>query len=718
MSGRPRQRGARTDPEPQAPQAPQGRVKPYRVNSQAPASEVEDGSSEPRHLAGSTGNGSPQKASLPQVPIVAGVPLAEPHVRTPEETVRRFRARRRSLLSAGLALLVILLIVETLILSPWTDPVAGQPPRQESAIPLSDVNPYGVNVFLHKEVDSWKKEKTLDMAVDMGAGWIKQQFPWAEIEFSKGNYYDTKNNQSAWAKFDTIVDLAQQRGLRIIARLDSTPEWARTDDSMSPAVRDALSGNAKVPPAPGHVIDFADFVSTFVSRYHGRVAAIQIWNEPNLHDEWPTGVDAKSYVNLLSAGYLAAKHADPNVIVLAAPLATNKETLAFNGNLNELDYLQAMYYAGARPFFDVMSANAYGKDSPPEDPPSRDKLNFRRVELLRKVMERNDDSNKAIWFNEYGWNASPASMSPQDLPWGRVTPEQQADYTVRGIEYARQYWPWAGVFTIWYLRQVGDIPQTKSEYYFSMVNPEFVPQPVYSAVQQAANSQGTVATPGDWGPLSSPIQAGAAWSIGLSSAAPGGLYVAPTSTTLKDQDGIHFTFEGTDLSLNLIPQATVEPVSGTETLPGTQGAAAATAAPRARYYVTVDGSSNNVAHTLPRDSSGRAYIDLPGSGQATQVTVVQGLGTELPTGKHTLDISVLPLDTQGSGEAGHVAAPLPQPQTVNLPGISGVRVDSNRSYLFFVLMTLAILVGIGLAAWALWRSRTPQTTRVGGAVGR
>jgi hypothetical protein len=278
-----------------------------------------------------------------------------------------------------------------------------------------------VNVFLHKEVDSWKKEKTLDMAVDMGAGWIKQQFPWAEIEFSKGNYYDTKNNQSAWAKFDTIVDLAQQRGLRIIARLDSTPEWARTDDSMSPAVRDALSGNAKVPPAPGHVIDFADFVSTFVSRYRGRVAAIQIWNEPNLHDEWPTGVDAKSYVNLLSAGYLAAKHADPNVIVLAAPLATNKETLAFNGNLNELDYLQAMYYAGARPFFDVMSANAYGKDSPPEDPPSRDKLNFRRVELLRKVMERNDDQQQShlvqrVWLERFARQhvAAGPALGPRD----------------------------------------------------------------------------------------------------------------------------------------------------------------------------------------------------------------------------------------------------------------------------------------------------------------
>ena len=87
-----------------------------------------------------------------------------------------------------------------------------------------------------------------------------------------------------------------------------------------------------------------------------------------------------------------------------------------------------------------------------------------------------------MWFNEYGWNASPPNISQDKLTWGRVTDQEQADYTVRGIEYAKANWPWAGAFTIWYLRQVGDILPSASEYYFGLVNPDFVPSQTYNAV--------------------------------------------------------------------------------------------------------------------------------------------------------------------------------------------------------------------------------------------
>src|SRR5437016_13420319 len=170
-----------------------------------------------------------------------------------------------------------------------------------------------------------------------------------------------------------------------------------------------------------------------------------------------------------------------------------------------------------------MSANAYGLERPPEDPPSPQALNFRRVELLRKFMENNGDGTKAIWFNEYGWNASPATCCAS-FPWGRVSPDQQADYTVRGIQYAREHWAWAGVFTIWYLRQVGDIAPTQSEYYFSLLNTEFVPSSAYWAVKAVAHDERQVATPGQWGPLSPVVSAGSDWQVHLSSGVHGGAY--------------------------------------------------------------------------------------------------------------------------------------------------------------------------------------------------
>jgi hypothetical protein len=125
-------------------------------------------------------------------------------------------------------------------------------------------------------------------------------------------------------------------------------------------------------------------------------------------------------------------------------------------------------------------------DLPPEDPPSPGKLNFARVVLHREIMERYGDAEKPIWFNEYGWNAAPERFSETALVWKRVTEEEQALYTVRGIEYARQNWPWAGVFFIWYFRQVGDILPDDAGYYFRMVDVDFSPRRVYTAVQDRA----------------------------------------------------------------------------------------------------------------------------------------------------------------------------------------------------------------------------------------
>ena len=104
-------------------------------------------------------------------------------------------------------------------------------------------------------------------------------------------------------------------------------------------------------------------------------------------------------------------------------------------------------------------------------------------------MVRHGDSEKAVWFNEYGWNASPTTMPPEQLIWRRVTEQQQAEWTVEGVLHARREWPWVGAIMIWYFRQVGDITPAQSEYYFRMVEPDFAPRQVYFAVKRAATAR-------------------------------------------------------------------------------------------------------------------------------------------------------------------------------------------------------------------------------------
>ncbi len=397
----------------------------------------------------------------------------------------------------------------------------------------TDVNPYGANFFLEREVEDWKREETIKLATEAGIGWAKQQFVWAGIELEDIDYQDPANWQKSWGKYDDIVDLCERNGLQIIARLDRPPGWTRRDNSIPEAPPDDLT-------------DYADFVYGFVKHYQGRVHYIQIWNEPNIYPEWGNReVDPAGYVEMLKAAYQAAKSADPNIYVLSAPLAPTLENFPVRRNLSELVFLEEMYQAGAADYFDILSVNAFGFDLPPDAPPSADKLNFQRVKLQREIMERHGDADKAVWFNEYGWNASPAGVfTEEELTWKRVTEEQQAEYLLRGIELARQEWPWAGVFNIWFFRQVDNYSPDEPAYYFRVVDVDFVPRKAYYAVKDAAAGL-RVAGPGYFEETHPAVEDVRDCRTVQDASASGGAYLA----CRRAGAGLSFTFLGESVEL-------------------------------------------------------------------------------------------------------------------------------------------------------------------------
>ena len=345
---------------------------------------------------------------------------------------------------------------------------------QPSPIPLANVWPWGVNTFLDLEVETWKRRQTLDMVRDAGIRWIKQHAPWADIETpQREQYFDAAARRSTWDKYDEIVDLAEQAGVDIIARIDRAPAWARGN-----------RGHPTAPPA-----DFGDygrFLTAFASRYRGRVRHYQIWNEPNLAHEWGGAPpEPAAYARLLREAALAIKSVDDENVVIAAPMAATLENSP--RAMDEVRYLRRLYEAGAGDDLDVQAANAFGLEHPPDAPPDPGVLNFRRVEFVRELMVEFGLRNKPVWFNEYGWNASPADMHPAKLVWRRVPEETQAEWTVDGVRYALTHWPWAGVFNLWFFRKPLEALQPdESEYYFRMVEPDFTPRLVYRAVQRAA----------------------------------------------------------------------------------------------------------------------------------------------------------------------------------------------------------------------------------------
>jgi hypothetical protein len=465
--------------------------------------------------------------------------------------------------------------------------IRSQPAQiaQADVIPFTDVDPYGANFFLHRELEPWKQEQTLEMAQAAGIVWIKQQFPWDNIELLQGEY--------VWDRSDHIVDLAEQYDMQIIARLDRTPEWARPTGNF-----------ASCPPDDAN--HFGDFVYAFVRRYSGRVRYVQIWNEPNLAAEWCFfPVNAEAYTYLLEVAYRRAKEADPNVIVLSAPLAINREDISMRGNVSDLVFLEQMYQAGAGGHFDVLAANGFGLGSPPEEPPGSEVLNLRRIELQREIMERYGDADKPIWLNEYGWNSPPEDFPPELLIWARTTEAEQAEYTTRGIAWAREHWPWLGVVNVWYFRQPGQVPPERADYYFAMVYPDFTPRPVYHALREA--SQGVGVAGAGLHQETSPAVSAPGWRMLLDpTASAEAMLVAG-----EGEGGLTFTFSG--------EQVCLVSTRGPE---------------RGWLQVEVDGEPPT---GLALDDAGRALVDLASDQVASRDVIC--LADDLGEGVHHLSLT-------------------------------------------------------------------------------
>lgn len=326
---------------------------------------------------------------------------------------------------------------------------------------VETVNPkLGVHTRLTDEVEEWKIKRTLAMVREMGAPWIVEYFPWAYSEPAEGTY--------DWTHADIVVDHARRQGLTVIARLGFVPQWARPENSAFSYL------------APERYPAFASFVSAFVEHFRGRIDHIIIWNEPNLSYEWGfQPVDPAQYTDLLCQAYRAAKSVAPDIVVLGGALAPTLAPPGHPDGLDDLLYLQGMYDAGAASCFDGLAAHAYGWRFPADTPPAEDVINFRRVELLRAIMVANGDEDKPIYITEGGWNDHPR--------WTKgVSPGNRILYTIQAAELART-WPWCEMIAFWAFRY----PRPAQSYqdYFTFVNVDFSPKPIYLALQQYAHGQ-------------------------------------------------------------------------------------------------------------------------------------------------------------------------------------------------------------------------------------
>lgn len=328
---------------------------------------------------------------------------------------------------------------------------------------------YGIHAFLWWKPDTALRD--LGLINDMGFTWVKQKFPWREIEGIEKGQFD-------WYRTDYIVEQVEKAGLKLLVRLDRQPFWSEPLDNQ-------WQDNGP----PGDPADFGDFCGAVAGRYRGRIGAYQVWNEPNLDREWGLRPpDPAGYTELLKACYTAIKAADPAAIVISAGLApTGTDSTEA---MPDQKFLQGMYDAGAADYFDVLGVNAPGYKAPPELAPAEAEAEeygggrwfaFRHVEDSRALMVANGDGRKQVAILEMGWTLD--EVNPE-YAWHRVDEATQAAYLVRAYQYAAEHWqPWMGLMVTIYIANWEWTPDNE-QWWWSIVLPDGTPRPAYEALKE------------------------------------------------------------------------------------------------------------------------------------------------------------------------------------------------------------------------------------------
>jgi polysaccharide biosynthesis protein PslG len=231
----------------------------------------------------------------------------------------------------------------------------------------------------------WRRLIDLDARLhrDIGSTVLRTPLHWDATERARGHF--------DFSVPDTLVARYAAAGVRILFVLDGAPRWAR-DPALSRCLR-----CFSVPPADSRLADWRRFVAHVATRYRGRIAGIDIWNEPNLNGYWrDVPVDPARYTRLLCSAHRAAAGRVPvGGGALAAPLTTTASGMSLPRFLGE------MLRAGAGRCMDALSFHPY-----PDTPEVASKRSaFQRTFAIVRRLRDRYAPRKPLWVTETGWRA-------------------------------------------------------------------------------------------------------------------------------------------------------------------------------------------------------------------------------------------------------------------------------------------------------------------------
>lgn len=344
-------------------------------------------------------------------------------------------------------------------------------PRYEG--PILNRSELGTQIHLHRE--------DLDALIEhmrmLGVGWVKVQVSWKIYQPEPGRYDDFRLNE-----LDRLVEAAAANDIQVMLGVAKAPEWSRpTTEQDGP---------------PSDFGNFQAFMNFLASRYQGRVAAYELWNEPNLQREWMGfPLDAGSLVELIRAGAAGVRAADPEAVLISAAPATT----GINDGVTAIDdrvFLQQMIAAGLPDVVDAIGAHPYGWANPPDStvdspdptvPSHNNHPSFFYLDTLqdyRAILDQAGYPGKSIWVTEFGWGSYDGMgvPAPEGVAYmSNVNEWQQAAYTLRAYEMAHER-DWVGPLILWNLNFAPTFGQEFVESAYSLMRPDGSTRPVFHSL--------------------------------------------------------------------------------------------------------------------------------------------------------------------------------------------------------------------------------------------
>ncbi len=356
------------------------------------------------------------------------------------------------------------------------------PPSRTSLPPLPDPLPTLVQgkIGIQLHLQSSDQTELFAHLSALNVSWVKVQLSWKLYQPEPDRYDDF------WFDaLDAFVATANQQKINVLISVAKAPEWSRpTTEEDGP---------------PSEVAHFEAFMTLIGERYAGKVAAYELWNEPNLGREWRGfPIDPDHLAQLTAAGIVGLRQADEQALVIsAAPAPTG-----INDGISAVDdrrYFQGMVDAGIPSMVDGMGVHPYGWANPPAsrlanpDPAAFSHNNhpsfffFETMTDYQAILAENGIDDTQLWATEFGW----ASFEGFDAPLpegmafsGELSESMQAAYILSAFETAGE-WNFAGPFFLWNLNFAPILGTKFAESGYSILRPDGSPRPAYLALQLA-----------------------------------------------------------------------------------------------------------------------------------------------------------------------------------------------------------------------------------------